>query len=158
MSAVKTSVPVARRRTPAPRQNSWTMVIITKRAEREAQTRTTRTARRAHTTAPPVTTPAAVGHMNWFVMLRSVDLRQASSGPTPVRNSRIKPTGVSHLLKNGAATVLRPSPSASLSVGNIVENSTKNAANSSTQLLARNAASRDVHESSSLRARSIGNR
>ena len=47
---------------------------------------------------------------------------------------------------------------ASLSVGNIVANSTKNAENSSTQLLTRNAASRDTHESSSFRERSSGSR
>jgi hypothetical protein len=47
---------------------------------------------------------------------------------------------------------------ASLSVGNIVPNSTNRAANSITQLLTRNAASRDSHESSSLRALSSGRR
>ena len=41
---------------------------------------------------------------------------------------------------------------ASLSVGNIVANRTKNAENNSIQLLKRNAASRETHESSSLRA------
>src|SRR6185369_9772653 len=45
-----------------------------------------------------------------------------------------------------------------LSVGNIVPNSTKSAANSITQLFTRNAASRESHESSSLRAFSSGSR
>ena len=82
----------------------------------------------------------------------SVDLRHASSGPTPVRNSSTRPIGAIHLLKNGAATVSRSPVTASLSVGNIVANSTKNAENSRIQLFTRNAASRDTHESSSLRA------
>ncbi len=47
---------------------------------------------------------------------------------------------------------------ASLSVGNIVANRTKNAENSRIQLLTRNAASRDIHESSSWRERSSGRR
>ncbi len=94
--------------------------------------------------------------MNCVRMFAIEDLRHARSGPTPVRNSRTKPTGVIHLLKNGPATVSRSPRIASLSVGNIVAKRTKNAANSSTQLFARNAASRDAHESSSLRARSSG--
>ena len=76
----------------------------------------------------------------------------------PVSSSRISPIGSIHLLKNGGPTVSRSPVTASLSVGNIVANSTKNAENSRIQLLARNAASRDTHESSSLRARSSGSR
>ena len=70
----------------------------------------------------------------------------------------MRPIGAIHLLKNGAATVRRSPVTASLSVGNIVANRTKNAENSRIQLLTRNAASRDIHESSSLRARSSGSR
>ncbi len=76
----------------------------------------------------------------------------------PVSSSRIRPIGRIHLLKNGAATVSRSPVTASLSVGNIVAKSTKNAENSRIQLLARNAASRDTQESSSFRARSSGRR
>ena len=76
----------------------------------------------------------------------------------PVSSSSIRPIGSIHLLKNGGPTVRRSPVSASLSVGNIVANSTKNAENSRIQLLARNAASRDTHESSSLRDRSSGSR
>ena len=53
---------------------------------------------------------------------------------------------------------MRSPVTASLSVGNIVANSTKKALNSRIQLLTRNAASRETHESSSLRARSSGSR
>ena len=70
----------------------------------------------------------------------------------------MRPIGVIHLLKNGGPTVSRSPVTASLSVGNIVANRTKNAENSRIQLLTRNAASRDTHESSSWRARSSGSR
>ena len=102
--------------------------------------------------APPVTTAATSATELIARGCVTVDFRHASSGPTPVRNSRIRPIGAIHLLKNGPATVSRLPVTASLSVGNIVANSTKNAENSRIQLLTRNAASRDSHESSSLRA------
>ncbi len=70
----------------------------------------------------------------------------------------MRPTGVIQVLKNGGPTVSRSPAIASDSVGNIVAKSTKAAENSSTQLLARNAASFDAHESSSLRALSSGSR
>src|SRR5207245_3091651 len=98
-----------------------------------------------------VTSAAATGKMNESRRFEIVDFRHASSGPTPVRNSSTKPIGTIHLLKNGAATVRRWPVTASLSVGNIVANRTKSAENSSTQLFTMNAASRDIHESSSLR-------
>ena len=87
-----------------------------------------------------------------------VDLRHASSGPMPVRSSSVRPTGSIHLLKNGGPTVSRCPATASLSDGNIVANRTNIAENSRIQLLTRNAASRDTHESSSCRARSSGRR
>jgi hypothetical protein len=96
--------------------------------------------------------------MNESRRLVSDDLRHASSGPTPVRNSRTKPIGTIHLLKNGAATVSRSPVTASRNVGNMVANRTNSAENSSTQLLTMNAASRDIHESSSLRAFRSGSR
>ncbi|PYR68262.1 MAG: hypothetical protein DMF88_09970 [Acidobacteria bacterium] len=55
-------------------------------------------------------------------------------------------------------TVSRWPVTASLSVGNIVAKRTNSAANSRIQLLTRNAASREDHESSSLRERSSGSR
>ena len=76
----------------------------------------------------------------------------------PVRSSSISPIGSIHLLKNGGPTVRRSPFTASLSVGNIVANSTKKAENSRIQLFARNAASRETHESSSWRERSSGRR
>ena len=85
-------------------------------------------------------------------------MRHASSGPMPVSVSRIKPIGSIQRLKKGAPTVSRSPVTASLSVGNIVAKSTKNAEKSRIQLFARNAASRETNESSSWRARSSGRR
>ena len=87
-----------------------------------------------------------------------MDRRQASSGPIPVSANRMRPIGSIQRLKNGGPTVSRSPRTASLSVGNIVAKRTKKAENSRIQLLARNAASRDIHESNSLRAFSIGSR
>ena len=91
-------------------------------------------------------------------MFAIVERLHASSGPIPVRKRRISPIGVIHLLKNGAATVRRVPVIASLSVGNIVPNNTKNAENSRIQLFSRKAASRESHESSSFRALRSGSR
>src|SRR6185295_6394172 len=99
-----------------------------------------------------VTTAAAMGHRNESRRFSSVDFRHASSGPTPVSIKKTRPIGTIHLLKKGCATVMRCPVTASLSVGNIVAKRMKNAENRRTQLLTRNAASRDTHESSSLRA------
>ena len=151
------SVPVFFRRMFPPRQNSCpivptTIADIAKQSPDD------------HTRTPSAASPAAVtsasptGKRNESRRFESVDLRHASNGPTPVRNSSTKPIGTIHLLKNGAATVRRWPVMASLSVGNMVANSTNSAANNSTQLLTMNAASRDIHESSSLRALSSGSR
>jgi hypothetical protein len=105
-----------------------------------------------------VTVPAIVGHMNWYRRCDGVALRHAMPGPTPVRNSSVSPIGTIHLLKKGGPTVMRSPMSASDSVGNIVANMMKNAANSRIQLLTVNAASRDSHESNVARARSSGMR
>src|SRR5436305_2035692 len=112
----------------------------------------------ARVVPPPTSTVATTGQRNWNQALAIVDFRQANSGPTPVRNRRMKPMGVIHLLKNGGPTVRRSPRTASLSVGNIVANSTKKAENNNTQLFTRNDASREIHESSSFRDRSSGSR
>src|SRR5580765_4755003 len=156
MSAVSRSVPVFFLRIFAPRQNSWLMVPTTN-AQRAKQINDAHWCRPSATSAPTVTTSAAVGHKNESRRLVSVDFRHASNGPSPVRNSRTRPIGSIHLLKNGGPTVSRVPVTASLSVGNIVAKATKNAQNSRIQLLTRKAASRETHESSSLaRARSSG--
>ena len=104
-----------------------------------------------------MTTAIAIsGVVNWKRRFDGVALRHAISGPTPVRNSSVSPIGTIHRLKNGADTVMRSWNSASDSVGNIVANSMKNAANSRIQLLARNAPSRDSQESRRARDLSSG--
>src|SRR4029077_18752971 len=103
-----------------------------------------------------VTTIAISGIVNWNFRFDAVALRQAIRGPTPVRNSSVRPIGTIHRLKNGADTVMRSWKSASDRVGNMVANSMKNAANSRIQLLARKAASRDSQESSFARDLSSG--
>src|SRR5688500_6743397 len=105
-----------------------------------------------------VSSPDVTGHMNWYLRLAIEVLRHASSGPMPVSTNSIKPIGTIQRLKNGGPIVMRSPVNASLSVGNIVANRTKNAQNSRIQLLTRNAASRDAHESSSLLARSSDSR
>src|ERR1700730_13931710 len=99
--------------------------------------------------AAAVTTAATVGQRKESRKFVNVDLRPAISGPTPVSTSMISPTGSIHFVKKGGPTVSRSPVIASLRVGNIVANSTKNAQNSRIQLFSRNAASRDIHESSS---------
>jgi len=91
-------------------------------------------------------------------MFDTEDFRHASSGPIPVSSSSTKPTGSIHLLKNSAATVMRCPVIASLIVGNIVPNNTRNAENSRIQLFTRNAASRDAQDSNSFLERSSGRR
>ena len=76
----------------------------------------------------------------------------------PVRSSSTRPIGSIHRLKKVGPTVRRSPRTASLRVGNIVAKSTKNAEKRRIQLFTRNAASRETHESSSLRARSSGRR
>src|SRR6266478_5732465 len=145
MSDVRMSLPVFFRRTLAPRQNSWTIVAVTN-AHSAKHVSAAHCVTPSDASTPTVTTSAPTGHMNVLMRLSTVDLRHASMGPSPVRNRRTRPIGSIHLLKNGGPTVMRVPVTASLSVGNIVANATKNAQNSRIQLLTRNAASRESHE------------
>ena len=105
-----------------------------------------------------VSTIAAVGSANCVFKFSADALRQAMSGPTPVRNSSTRPTGAIVLLKNGGPTVMRSCAIHSDSVGNIVAVRMKSARRGRIQLLRRKANSRDSHESSSLRERKSGRR
>src|SRR5918994_3562338 len=157
MVAVNRSVPVLLRRMTAPRQNSCRIVPKTKpentNAVYDAHTRTP-----SANTIAAVTSPAVTGHINWNLRFEIDVFRHASSGPTPVSSNKIKPIGTIQRLKNGGPVVMGSPVNASLSVGNMVANRTKKAQNNRIQLLTRNAASRDAHESSSLLARSRGSR
>ena len=72
--------------------------------------------------------------------------RHASSGPTPVRNSRKIAIGTLTLLKNGAPTVILLPLYHSESTGNIVPHRTAKQETSSTRLLNRKLLSRDTIE------------
>src|SRR5690349_7448708 len=88
------------------------------------------------------------GHWKFRFKLSVEVLRQASSGPTPVRNISSSPSGMFTLLKNGAPTLIREPVNHSENTGNSVPESTATHATSSTRLLNRKLDSRDTSESS----------
>jgi hypothetical protein len=104
------------------------------------------------------TQPIRVGTASWLHSRSRLVLRQAMSGATPARNTRLKPSGIMMRLKNGGPTVLRVPFTASDRVGNMVENRTKKAQPSSTQLLSRKANSREMNDSKVVREASWGSR
>ena len=75
-------------------------------------------------------------------------MRHASSGPTPVRNTRNNPIGTFTRLKNGGPTVTFDPVTHSDSTGNSVPHSTAKHATSSTRLLNRKLDSRETSDSS----------
>src|SRR2546421_5683309 len=78
----------------------------------------------------------------------SVDaLRQASNGPTPVKNIRKMAMGTFTLLKNGALTVILTPFTASEITGNIVPQNTAKHAASRIRLLNRKLLSRETMDS-----------
>ncbi len=81
-------------------------------------------------------------------MLWKLVLRQASSGPAPVRKSSSSPIGIMTLLKNGGPTVTVVFSTAFETMGKIVPQNTANTAASRIQLLNRNPLSRETTESS----------
>src|SRR3954470_21046218 len=93
----------------------------------------------------PVSSIVAVGIANCVFKFSADALRQAMSGPTPVRNTNTRPIGASHLLKNGGPTVMRSPENHSEMVGNSVAMSTKKAQPRRIQLFKRKANSRDSH-------------
>src|SRR5215469_7867222 len=96
----------------------------------------------------PAATPAVVGHWKFRFRLSADVFRHASSGPTPVKNSSNKPSGIFTLLKNGAPTLMRDPVNHSENTGNNVPDSTATHATSSTRLLNKKLDSRDTRESS----------
>jgi len=71
----------------------------------------------------------------------------ASNGPTPVRNSRSRPSGIFTLLKNGAPTLMRDPVNHSEKTGKSVPDRIAMHATSSTRLLNRKLDSRETIES-----------
>src|SRR5580704_4206847 len=97
-------------------------------------------------------TPSITAIINGQPKLRfklSVDvLRQASSGPTPVRNSSSRPIGIFTLLKNGAPTLMRDPENHSEKTGKSVPERTAMQETSRIRLLNKKLDSRETMESS----------
>src|SRR5579859_3568830 len=96
----------------------------------------------------PPASPATVGHKKLRFKLSAEVFRQASKGPTPVRKSSSKPSGILTLLKNGAPTLIRFPVNHSEKTGNSVPERIAMHATSRTKLLKRKLDSRDTIESS----------
>src|SRR3974390_1408143 len=94
-----------------------------------------------------VNKPSTVGHRRLRFRLSDEVLRHASSGPTPVRNTRNNPIGTLTRLKNGGPTVTFDPVTHSDSTGNSVPHSTAKHATSSTRLLNRKLDSREISDS-----------
>ena len=88
------------------------------------------------------------GTRKFFRRLAREVLRQAKSGPTPVRNSKSRPMGMLTLLKKGAPTLILTPWTASEITGNNVPQSTAKQAASNSRLLNRKLDSRETSESS----------
>src|SRR5579859_4408920 len=97
--------------------------------------------------APP-TRPRTVGHRKFLRKLSPDVFRQASSGPTPVRNSNRSPRGMFTLLKKGAPTLMRDPVKHSEKTGKSVPDKIAIQATSRTKLLNRKLDSRETMESS----------
>src|SRR5262247_3678527 len=92
--------------------------------------------------------PRMLGHRKLRCKLSVEVLRHANSGPTPVRNSSRRPSGIFTLLKNGAPTLIREPVNHSEKTGKSVPESTATQATSRTRLLKRKLDSRETSESS----------
>src|SRR5262249_3460099 len=92
--------------------------------------------------------PATDGHRKFRRKLSFDVFRQASSGPTPVKNRSNMPSGIMILLKKGGPTLMRFLVIHSEKTGNNVPESTAMQATSKTRLLKRKLDSRETIESS----------
>src|SRR5215471_16347439 len=98
---------------------------------------------------------SAVGHRKLRFRLSIEVLRHASSGPTPVSNTRKIPIGTFTRLKNGGPTVTFDPVTASDSTGKSVPHSTAKHETSSTRLLNRKLDSRETSDSRRCSLRSV---
>src|SRR5580692_2486059 len=92
----------------------------------------------------PATTPIINGQVKFRFRLSIDVFRQASSGPTPVRNSSNRPIGMFTLLKNGAPTLIFEPESASDKTGKSVPERTATQETSRIRLLKRKLDSRET--------------
>src|ERR1700723_412172 len=96
----------------------------------------------------PASTPPANGHVKLRFSASKDVLRQASSGPTPVSNSKKSAIGTLTLLKKGAPTLILLPCTHSESTGKSVPHSTAKQAARRMRLLNRKLDSRETSESS----------
>src|ERR1700752_223543 len=92
--------------------------------------------------------PAIKGQPKLRFMLSAEVLRQASRGPTPVRNKMARPIGTMTLLKKGAPTLMRLLVNHSEKTGKSVPERTAMQATRKRRLLKRKLDSRETMESS----------
>src|SRR5882762_4672529 len=95
----------------------------------------------------PESSATPTGQAKFRFRLSVEVLRQASSGPTPVRNKSIKPRGTFTLLKKGAPTLMRSPVIHSEKTGNKVPESTATQKTTRIKLLKRKLDSRETIES-----------
>src|SRR5258708_373292 len=96
----------------------------------------------------PQSSPKMTGQPKLRFRLSPEVLRQASSGPTPVRKRIASPTGIMILLKNGAPTLMRLLVNHSEKTGKSVPERTAMQATRKSRLLKRKLDSREIIESS----------
>src|ERR1700675_3646171 len=96
----------------------------------------------------PAIRPINNAHQKLRLRLSSDVLRQASRGPTPVRNKSTKPIGIFTLLKNGVPTLMRSPVNHSEKTGKSVPDRTAMQDTSKIKLLKRKLDSRETMESS----------
>src|ERR1700724_1691227 len=94
----------------------------------------------------PAIRPINNGHPKLRLRLSSDVLRQASKGPTPVRNKSSKPIGIFTLLKNGVPTLMRSPVNHSEKTGKSVQDRTAWLETSKIKLLNRKLDSRETME------------
>src|ERR1700722_9327234 len=92
----------------------------------------------------PARRPIISGQAKLRFRLSTEVLRQARSGPTPVRKSRNRPIGILTLLKNGAPTFILEPETASDKTGKSVPERTAMQETSRIKLLNRKLDSRDT--------------
>src|ERR1700740_3077997 len=143
----RNDAPERERMTRAPRKNSMPIVVVTKTQRiRHTSEKNSRTP--SAKTTPPPRTPAIRAQPKLRFKLSVEVWRQASKGPTPVRNRSSKPIGTFTLLKNGAPPLIREPENHSENTGNRVPERTAMQETSRIKLLKRKLDSRDTIESS----------
>src|ERR1051326_6273650 len=96
-----------------------------------------------------IPTPSAptLGHRKFLLRLSREDLRQASKGPTAVRNKRINANGTVTLLKKGGPTVILCPCTHSESIGNRVPHRATKKISRNKTLLNKKLDSREISDS-----------